>query len=125
MKKIKIIYNSIIPFKGYCAITVFNCIFARNEYKEHGISERTINHESIHMAQSMDFGINFCGYFIFYIWYLLEWIFKLPSALFGYAPYRSISFEQEAFVNEDNFEYLKNRKRFEWTKYLFKCVKNK
>lgn len=125
MKKIKIIYNNLIPFKGYCAITIFNMIFARKKYESAGLSETTINHESIHMAQSMDFGISFCGYFIFYIWYLLEWIFKLPSALFGYAPYRSISFEQEAFINEDDYEYLKNRKRFEWIKYLFKCVKKK
>ena len=125
MKEIKIIYNKIIPFKGYCAITIFNTIFARTEYQKNGISKRTINHESIHMAQSRDFGIGFCGYFIFYIWYLLEWIFKLPCALFGYAPYRSISFEQEAFAHENDFEYLKSRKRFQWTKYLFKYVKRR
>ena len=123
MKDIKIIYNNIIPFKGYCAVTVFDNIFARSKYKENGLSKRTINHESIHMAQSRDFGIGFFGYFIFYIWYLLEWIFKLPSALLGYAPYRSISFEQEAFTNEYNYEYLKTRKRFSWIKYLFKYVK--
>lgn len=125
MKEIKVIYNNIIPFKGYCAITIFNTIFARKKYEANGISKRTINHEKIHMAQSRDFGIGFCGYFIFYILYLLEWILKLPSALFGYSPYSSIGFEQEAYNNQDDYEYLDNRKRFTWIKYLFKLVKRK
>lgn len=115
----KIIYNKFIPFPGYCAMTVGNWIFAREEYKEKGLNPTTINHEKIHMAQAKDFGIGDFGFIIFYIWYLLEWIFKLPMYFWGKNPYRSISFEKEAYDNQNNFEYLLKRKRFEWFKYVF------
>ena len=34
--------------------------------------------------------------------------------------YRSISYEQEAYDNQNNLNYLKNRKRFNWVKYILK-----
>lgn len=34
--------------------------------------------------------------------------------------YRSISLEQEAYKYEDDYEYLKIRKRYNWLKYIFK-----
>ena len=45
----KVIYNSLIPFKGFIAINLFGIVFARKEYKE--LSRRTLNHEAIHTAQ--------------------------------------------------------------------------
>ena len=45
----KVIYNSLIPFKGFSAINLFGIVFARKEYKE--LSRRTLNHEAIHTAQ--------------------------------------------------------------------------
>lgn len=36
--------------------------------------------------------------------------------------YRSISFEQEAYDNDDNYDYLNNRKRFSWLKNIFRLV---
>ena len=94
----------------------------REEYKGK-VGETTFNHESIHQAQAYDFGIGFCGYFIFYFLYLLEWVLKLPWALFGYKPYYSISFEQEAYGWQRNPTYLDDRKRFYWLKYILKMVK--
>lgn len=35
----------------------------------------------------------------------------------GYA-YHDISFEEEAYGNENNLEYLETRKHYSWTKYL-------
>lgn len=119
----RIIYNKFIPFPGYCAMTVGNWIFAREEYRKEGLSDITINHEKIHMAQAHDFGLGDFGYVIFYLLYLLEWIFKLPVYLFGYNAYSNISFEQEAYTNQNNLTYLNNRKKFEWTKYIFKLKK--
>lgn len=123
MRKIKIIYNNIIPVKGYCAITICYWIFARKKYEAAGLSDTTLNHESCHMAQQDDFIIPVLRNIIFYLWYLLEWIIKLPSALFGYDPYMSVSFEQEAYNNEKDLEYLNHRKKFSWLQYLFKLVK--
>jgi len=51
MKKI-VVYNNLIPFKGYAAMTVFPFIFARKEYKPLG--DKTINYESIHLKQQIE-----------------------------------------------------------------------
>ena len=122
MKPLKTIYSKWIPFKGFVAITLFNYIIVREEYKNL-VGRRTYNHESIHQAQVSDFGIGFWGYFVFYFLYLLEWIIKLPLGLFGYKPYYSISFEQEAHNRDCDYTYLNHRKRFAWTKYIFKLKK--
>lgn len=105
----KIIYNNLIPFKGFVAINLFGILFARNEYKNK-ISDRIINHESIHTAQ-----IKEMGYVFFYIWYLIEWLIRL---FINFDAYRNISFEREAYINDDNLDYLKTRKRFSWLKYI-------
>ena len=126
MKKdidIKLKYSKIIPFKGFYACTIFNCIYRNIKYRNTPISSITLNHEKIHMSQSHDFNIGFCGYFLFYLFYGLEWLLKLPFFVAGYRIYRSLSFEQEAYKNESNKEYLEQRKRFAWVKYIFKLVK--
>lgn len=103
----KIIENKIIPFPGYKAINLFGILFVREGAK---ISEQDLNHESIHTVQMKEM-----LYIFFYIWYIVEWVIRLFKK--GNA-YRNISFEQEAYNNEDNLEYLNNRKHYEWFKYL-------
>lgn len=129
--KIKLKYSKIIPLPGYYAVTIFNCIYRNVRYKNIPISHRVINHELIHFEQARDFvfgceKLYILGYILFYICYFIEWLFKALIALvtlFKVRPYRSLSFEQEAYTNEKDFEYLDNRKRFSWLKYLFKLVK--
>ena len=103
----KIIENKIIPFPGYKAINLFGILFVREGAK---ISEQDLNHESIHTAQMKEM-----LYIFFYIWYIVEWVIRLFKK--GNA-YRNISFEQEAYNNEGNLEYLNNRKHYEQFKYL-------
>lgn len=103
----KVIYNNIIPFPGYKAINLFGILFAR---KGSNIDNVTINHESIHTEQMKEM-----LYIFFYIWYIIEWIIRLFKK--GNA-YRNISFEQEAYDNENNLDYLKTRKHYGWFKYL-------
>lgn len=103
----KIIYNNILPFPGYKAINLFGILFVREGAK---ISEQDLNHESIHTVQMKEM-----FYIFFYIWYIVEWVVRLFKR--GNA-YRNISFEQEAYSNEDNLEYLNDRKHYEWFKYL-------
>ena len=110
----KIIYNNLIPFKGFIAINLFGVLFVRNEYKKRfdsGGFTTTLNHESIHTEQ-----IKELGYIFFYIWYLIEWLLRLP---FGNA-YYNISFEREAYTNEKNIKYLQTRKRYSFLKYIIK-----
>ena len=103
----KIIRNNIIPFSGYKAMNLFGVLFVRGNAI---INERTIRHEAIHTAQMREM-----LYIFFYLWYVIEWIIRLFME--GNA-YRNISFEREAYNNEDNIIYLESRKKFTWIKYL-------
>ena len=98
-----IIFNNIIPFKGFKMINLFGILFARNECKNR-ISDIDINHENIHTQQIVE-----CGVLFFYIIYLIEWFVRL--FMNGNA-YRNISFEKEAYDNQNNLDYIKTRKRY-------------
>ena len=103
----KIIYNKIIPFKGFSAMNFFGILFARKDAK---ISEKTINHERIHTEQYKELG--FIGFLPIY---LVEWFVKL--FVYGFRSkeaYKNISFEREAYENQGDFEYTKTRKRYTW-----------
>ncbi len=97
----KVIRNSIIPFKGFSAINLFGVVFARREAY---LSETVLNHERIHTAQMKEL-----GYIFFYIIYVLEWLVRL--FLPGNA-YRNIFFEKEAYFYESVQNYLKWRERY-------------
>lgn len=73
-------------------------------------SKVMIRHESIHWKQQMEMLIIF-----FYLWYVIEWFIRLFMR--GNA-YRNISFEKEAYQNEKKVNYLTERKKFAWFKYL-------
>lgn len=102
----KIIYNSIIPFRGFKCINLFGVLFARKEYK---IDTKTINHETIHTSQMKEL-----LYIFFYIIYFFEWLIRVifSKDRFSHKAYRNISFEKEAFENEFNMNYVKNRKHY-------------
>lgn len=109
----RIIYNNIIPFKGFAAINLYGCAFIRKEYKAHPwVVEKIIRHESIHTAQMKDFcKCLLIGGTIFYIIYFFEWIYRLLTPPMKTA-YRDISFEVEAYDNADRLDYLNGRPRF-------------
>lgn len=98
----KIIYNNIIPFKGFLAINLFGILFVRGT--ERDINDVVLNHERIHTAQMKEL-----GYILFYIIYLLEWIVRLFKK--GNA-YRNISFEREAYKYEGDLNYLSARPKW-------------
>ena len=104
----KIIRNNIIPIKGFAAINLFGVLFVRKNAK---LTERTLNHESIHTAQMKEM-----LYVFFYVWYVVEWLVRLFTNT-GEA-YRSISFEREAYANERKDEYLRGRRRYAWIRYM-------
>jgi hypothetical protein len=107
----KVIYNRIIPIKGFRAINLFGLVFARTEHKP--LHEATLNHEAIHTAQMREL-----GYVPFYLWYVLEWLIK--RHFFGKEAYRHISFEQEAYENMYRYLYTDYRKRYSFLKYILK-----
>ena len=76
---------------------------------------RIINHESIHIKQQEEMLI-----LPFYIWYVTEWIIKVPIYFSFQKAYRNISFEREAYDNDDNLSYLSDRKHYAWIKRILK-----
>lgn len=104
----KIIYNKLIPFKGFTAINLFGVIFAREGVH---IDYITIQHERIHTAQ-----IRELFYILFYVLYLLEWLIKL--FIYGKNSYRNISFEREAYAGQGELFYLRRRKKYSFLKYI-------
>lgn len=133
----KIIYNNIIPWKGFQAITIWPVIFARTFAKY--LRGDVINHESIHLKQqfevlvvsvavdlSLILGLHLSWWWMvvaplfYYIWYCIEYVIRTVLYSSSKSGYRNISFEQEAFMNEKDFNYLKERDAFAWLKYIGK-----
>ena len=105
-----IVAKYLIP-KGYSGMTVFPFVFVRNtKDKGHLIF---INHEKIHLRQQLELLI-----LPFFIWYGLEYFFRLFQYKNTYLAYKNICFEREAYDNESNLKYLKTRKFFKFTDYL-------
>lgn len=63
-----------------------------------------INHEKIHIRQQLE-----CLIIPFYLVYFIEFIFS---------GYRGISFEKEAYTNQNNLDYLKTRKLWAFFNYM-------
>lgn len=106
----KIVRNKYIPFSGYKAINLFGILFVKGDAR---IDDVTINHEKIHTAQ-----IRELLYIFFYLWYVIEWLIRLIQFRNGYMAYCNISFEREAYQNEEDIHYLKGRKLFSFLKYV-------
>lgn len=103
----KIIYNDVIPFKGFAAINLFGVLFARKSSEP--LTQTTIRHEKIHTAQMKE--LLYVG---FYVLYFVEWLFRLITTKNAY---RNISFEREAYDNQRKVNYLETRKHFaQWRK---------
>lgn len=103
----KIVRTSILPFHGFSAINLLGILFVH-----HGVylSNELINHERIHTAQQREL-----LYVFFYIIYIIEWLVRLTMR--GNA-YRNISFEREAYANQRNLDYLKERPLYAWRHYM-------
>jgi hypothetical protein len=102
----KVIYNKIIPFKGFKAINLFGIVFARKGSK---ISEGTLNHEKIHTAQMKEL-----LYVFFYLWYLVEYLVLLIKYRNSNYAYKNVRFEKEAYQNQHDLAYTTKRSSFAW-----------
>lgn len=100
----KIFRNNIIPFRGFKAINLFGVLFVRTEAS---LDDADLNHEKIHTAQMKEL-----FYLGFYILYLLEWLKGILSGKDSLKAYHEISFEKEAYSNQDKTGYLASREPF-------------
>ena len=132
--KAKVIFNDIIPFRGFMVMCLWPFIFVRNSAASH-YNTVANNHEHIHAEQQKEmliigvalavialvaeFGLwAFLFVPIFFLWYGLEWLCRLVQYRNSNKAYRNISFEREAYANEKDLAYLGSRKPYAWTKYL-------
>jgi uncharacterized membrane protein YiaA len=131
--KTKVIFNDIIPFKGFIAMCLWPFIFVRNNAASH-YNTVANNHEHIHAEQQKEMllvgivlaaiGYVFVGLWallfvpLFFWWYGIEYLYRLCQYRDTKKAYRNISTEREAYANEKELTYLTNRRRFAWIKYL-------
>lgn len=108
------IKNNILPFKGYKAMMFFGILFVRGDAE---LTREEINHEYIHYIQMKEL-----LYVFFYVWYVVEWFVRLFMR--GNA-YRNISFEREAYANQNYLSYTSSREKFEFLYYLKKQDDNR
>lgn len=105
-----IVAKYLIP-KGYRGMTVFPFVFLKYHLdKENPVF---VNHEKIHLQQQLEVLI-----FPFYFFYFLEYIIRLIQYKNRDLAYQNISFEREAYANETDLNYLKNRPFFGFLNYI-------
>ena len=130
--KTKVVFNDLIPFKGFLAMCLWPFIFVRNAAASH-YNLVANNHEHIHAEQQKEMlavglvlaaalSLLGCDWWsllalpLFLWWYGVEWVFRLIQYGDSHKAYRNISFEREAYANEKDMEYLSHRRHFAWIK---------
>lgn len=105
-----IVAKYLIP-KGFRGMTVFPFVILK--YTLDAKNKVVINHERIHIRQQIELLV-----LPFFVWYFVEYAVRLLQYKDADLAYRNISFEREAYANEQRFDYLKNRPFFSFLKYL-------
>ena len=105
-----IVSRYLIP-KGFRGITLFPFIVvSENDLKQNAVM---INHEKIHIRQQIELLV-----LPFFIWYGIEFLIRWLIYKDKNAAYRNISFEREAYVNEKDLNYLKQRSFWRFLNYI-------
>lgn len=134
--RVPIIRNSVIPFEGYKAMAMFPVVFVRKDCE---FSDTDMNHETIHLCQQAEVAGAAAALLavavlatgaspwwiaaalpLFYLWYALEYAVRYVGYSRPKEAYRNISFEQEAYLNEQDPDYPVKRKPFAWAGYMFR-----
>ncbi|WP_405202826.1 hypothetical protein [Dokdonia sp. LLG6352-1] len=72
-----------------------------------------INHEKIHIRQQAEMLV-----IPFFIWYAIEYLYRLIQYRDNYVAYLNISFEREAYARECEINYLQERPFWSFIAYL-------
>lgn len=120
----------LLLFSGYTTIMLFGFILT----KLNTLPPSTLRHENIHRRQYLECTVVSLPLAMFLYW-LVSWWFLLLVPVFYYIlyisewlvrlfrpgnAYRYISFEREAYWNQNDPGYLGERKWFAWMKYYNK-----
>jgi len=106
-----LVVNKYLLRKRFVGITLWPFIIMKRADLKNDIV--FINHERIHLRQQLEMLI-----LPFFAWYILEYFIKVVYYKDGYVAYCNISFEREAYQNENDLDYLKKRSFWSFIKYL-------
>jgi hypothetical protein len=105
-----IVSRYLIP-KGYQGITFFPFIIVADQYLKQ--NQVMVNHEKIHIRQQLELLI-----LPFFLWYGIEFLIRWIICKNKNSAYRNISFEKEAYENEKDLNYLKQRSFWNFLRYV-------
>lgn len=105
-----IVFPKILP-RNVRAIALFPFILLKNRNDKQ--NAELINHEKIHLRQQKELLVIF-----FYLWYIVEYFIHYIRLNDSNLAYLSICFEKEAYFNQDDLGYLRNRKLWEFIRFL-------
>ncbi len=97
--------------KSFSALSIYPFIILKNKESKQDLV--LINHERIHLQQQKEL-----LWFIFFLWYVVEFLIKLGHYRHPHTAYRNISFEREAYQHEADLDYLQNRRWFGFLRFL-------
>ena len=97
--------------KGYNGVAIYPFMVLKNKALK--LNKVVLNHERIHLRQQVELLI-----IPFYLWYITEFVILIIKHKNWNLAYRNISFEREAYRNESDFNYLKNRSFWQFLNYL-------
>lgn len=92
-------------------MAIYPFIFLKN--KSLAGNSILVNHERIHLRQQIEL-----LWIFFFAWYIIEFLIHLIRLRNWNKAYHNISFEKEAYKNEDNLYYLEDRKFWTFLKYF-------
>lgn len=104
-----LIARFLIPRK-YNGMAIYPFIFVKSRSSAN--NSILINHERIHLKQQVEL-----LWVFFFVWYIIEFLIHLIKLKNWNKAYHNISFEKEAYQNEDNFYYLEDRKIWAFIKF--------
>lgn len=111
--QIEVVKMKYFPFPGYSAMSWCGKVITKRD----NISDKTINHERIHLEQALQIAKqeNTNTWLTYYWQYFKYWIKGNP---FSGSSYYTIPFEMEAYGNEHDFDYKVTKDS--WKKYEIK-----
>ncbi|MEW7290384.1 hypothetical protein [Aquimarina sp. 2304DJ70-9] len=107
----RIVVNKYLIGRHFVGLALWPFIVVKDSFLKE--DEIFINHEKIHIRQQAELLV-----LPFYILYFAEYIIRVVQYRNSQQAYRNISFEREAYYNEDDLDYLKKRRPWSFIKYL-------
>jgi hypothetical protein len=107
---IVVVFKYLTP-KRFRGITLFPFVVLKSKLDMQNLV--LLNHERIHLRQQLELLV-----VPFFIWYGIEFLIRLFQTRSRFNAYRMISFEQEAYQNENDLDYLKERSFWNFLNYF-------